>query len=198
MRWLVVRDWASAREVEIHRGDGDEVVLIGKPRAFREQLARAGDEASAVVDRAARLVAEQVRVNIAHAERARAFDDEAAADFPFAEGEVAGARVEDDVHRLRREIAAGTARDPGVLADFKSEPHAADIDHEIADGDFLTVVRSAENIADLQRPWLEPARFVMDAIAGEVALADERDEFSIDRQSGSVEDRVVVEDRQAE
>src|SRR6185503_16427683 len=90
-------------------------------------------QAAAVVDGAAGLVAEQVGVNVADAEGARAFDDEAFAHLALAEGEVARRGVEQQVDALPRQHRARARAHPGVLADLEADADAADVEDEVAE-----------------------------------------------------------------
>ena len=108
---------------------------VGEREAPRrgQQLAAGRDQRAAVVDDAARLVAEQVGVDVADAERARALEHEPLPHVELAEGEVARARVQDDVDAAERQLRARALRDPGVLADLEADPDAAAVEQQIAD-----------------------------------------------------------------
>ncbi len=103
---------------------------------------------------------------------ARAFGDEAFADFRFAEGEMAGAGIEDDIDGAGGEPGAGTTGDPCVFADFKADADAADVEDEIADGERISCAWM-EEIGNAGRPGFEPSGFVVDAIAGKVLFGGE-------------------------
>ncbi len=55
-----------------------------------------------------------------------------------------------------------------------------------------------DRVADLLRPGLEPARFVVQAIAAKEPLGDEAGDPPIDGQTGTVEQGVAVHQRQPE
>ena len=168
-----------------------------RPRAT--QLAVGRDQAAAVVDDAAGLVAEQVRVEVGDAERARALDDEALAHRELAEREVARRGIAQDVDAAQREIGARPVGDPRVLADLEADPDIADVEQQVADriAPDRAVGRGALEHVDLAgRPRLEPARLVVDAVAGEELLADEADDRAVDEQRRGVVQRLLVIDRQ--
>lgn len=157
-----------------------------------------GDEASAVEDGAAGFVSEEVGVDVGDAEGAGALDDEVLADFLFAEGEVGGGGVEDDVDAVAGEVAAGAVRDPGVFADFEGNADALDIEDEVADGDVLAVFAELVVNDDASGPGVEPAGFVVEAVAGEVLFGDESGNLSIDEEGDGVVDGIFDPDGEAD
>src|SRR5690606_26606587 len=128
-------------------------------------------------------------VDIGDAEGTRALDDEALADRLLAEGEVTGAGVEDHIDPLERQIAAGAMRDPGVLADLEAQLDAAAVEVKVAQGH--VDAGDLDVGAQPLRPRLEPARLVVNAVAGEVLLGDDAGEATVDGEGGAVVDGLV-------
>src|SRR5690606_29044086 len=143
------------------------------------------DERVPVVDRPPRLVAHEVRVDVGDPEGAGPFEHEAAANLVLAEGEVARARVEDDVHRVERQGAAGALDDPGVLTDLEADSDRSAVEAEIAEG--VALPRDGQLRALSAGPWLEPARLVVEPVPRQRLLGDEPLQAAISDQA----DRVV-------
>jgi len=175
---------------------GESDFLERKARAFGHDLAGGGDEAPSVVDGATSFVAEEVGVNVDGAESAGAFNHELLADFLFAEGEVAGAGVKDDIDSAAREVAAGAVGDPGVFADLEANADAAYFENGIADGE--EVVAKFVFDDDAFGPGVEPSGFVVEAITREVFLGDEADDIAIDEDGDGIVDGVLDPDREAD
>ena len=158
-------------------------------------------ETAAVVDHAAGFVAEEVRVQVRAAERARAFDDEALAHRELAEREVARRRIAQDVDAAQREVDARAVRDPRVLANLEADANVAELEHEVADrelADRAVVGGALEHVDLARRPRLEPARLVVNAVAGEELLGDEADDHAVGEQRGGVVQRLLVIDAAAD
>ena len=115
------------RGEELHVGEGEAP-------SFGQAAPPGSDQGAAVEDHPAGLVAEQVGVDVAHPEGPRALDDEPAADLVLAEGEVTGARVQQDVDAPGRQPAARAPGDPGVLADLEAHGDAAAGEVEVPEG----------------------------------------------------------------
>src|SRR5690606_37391883 len=107
-------------------------------------------------------------------EAARGAEDDLLAHLVLAEGEVAGARVADEVDALGRQLDAGAVGHPGVLADLRADPQAADLEDLVAQRVGAAVVLPLDELAG--GPALEPPRLVVDAVAAQVPLADEADD----------------------
>jgi hypothetical protein len=175
--------------------------LEREPAATPDQLAARGDQATTVVDDAPRLVAQEIRVEVRDAERARALDHEPLPHGELAEREVARRRVEQDVGAAQRQVGARAVRDPGVLADLEADPHVTDVEHEIADrppSDRPVGGGALEHVDLTARPRLEPARLVVDAVAGEELLRGEPDDLAVGEQRRGVVQRLLVIERQAD
>ena len=129
-------------------------------------------------------------------ERPRALDHQPLANVELAEGEVAGAGVEDDVDSLRRHAAAGPARHPGVLANLEADLDATAVEDQVADR--ILLAAKLDRVADLLGPGLEPAGLVVQAVAAEEPLGHEARNPPIDRQAGTVEQGVAMQERQAQ
>lgn len=154
-----------------------------------------GDEASSVEDDAAGFVPEEVGVDVGDAEGAGALDDELLADFLFAEGEVGGGRVKDNVDPAAGKVASGAVGDPGVFADFEPNADALDVKDEVADGGDFALEVFGDN--DAFWPGFEPARFVVEAISGEVLFCDEAGYLSVYEEGDGVVDGVFNPDGEA-
>ena len=167
-----------------------------QPRPGGQQRAARGDQGPAVVDDPAGLVAQQVGIDIADVERPGALDHQPLADVELAEGEVACAGIEDDVYPLRRHASAGPAGHPGVLAYLEADLNAAAVEDQVADR--ILLAAKLDRVADLLRPGLEPAGLVVQAVAAEEPLGHKARDPPIDRQAGTVEQGVAMQERQAQ
>ena len=166
-----------------HRGR-EQPIGKRKPRTAGEHLAVRGDERAAVVDRAAGFVAKEVCVGVADAKRARAFQHEAFANLLFGEGEMAGTGVDQDIGSALREASTGAVGDPGIATDLEADPHAAAIEEQVADWIFVPADFDASH--DAGGPAAEPARLVVNAVAGQVLLGDETEQLAVAGESGGV------------
>jgi hypothetical protein len=106
---------------------------------------------------------------------------------------MARAGVQDHVDRLARQLRAGTLRRPGVFADLEADPHAGEIEDQIADR-VLHAAHAGPRPAP-GRPRLEPARLVVDAVAGERPLRDEAEDLRRRDEAAHVVDTAVVRQR---
>ena len=187
----------AARAVDVDDGRRQQPIGKREPRAADQHLAAGGDERAAVVDRAARFVAEQIGVGVAHAKRPRAFQHEPLANLLLGEREMAGAGVEQDVGPALGEPGAGAVGDPGVAADFEADPHAAAVEQQIADR--ILACPPISMLADCAgRPAAEPARLVVDAVARQVLLGHEAQQPAVAGHGRRVVDGALEEHRQAE
>ncbi len=182
--------------VDVDDGGRQIHILKPKPRAFGQQLATRGDQCFAVIDDPPGLVADQVGVDIRRPERPRGVADDLLAHAVFAERKMAGTRVEDNIDALRRQLWTRAARDPGVLADLKADPHTIDLEQLIAQQVRLAVVAPFDMLA--RRPRLEPSRFVMNAIARQKPLGDQTQDFPVGQHRRRIEQAPTVHDRQAD
>jgi len=119
----------------------------------------------------------------------------------LAEGEVAGRGVEDDVGAMRREPGPRTLGHPGVLADLEAEADAvlrlrSEREEQIAKRHLDPADPCRGRAAFM--PGLEPARLVVDAIAGEMLLGHASQHPSIGDHRYAIEQRAVVQARQTE
>ncbi len=185
---------AGCRDIDNRTSDVPRRERQSRPHG--QQRTARGDQGTAIVDEPARLVAQQVGVDIADVERPRALDHEPLADVDFAEGEVARTWIEDDVDSLRRHASAGSARHPGVLADLEADLHATAIEYQVADR--ILLAAKVDRVADLLGPGLEPARLVVQTVAAEEPLGNEARDPPIDRQAGTVEQGITMQERQAQ
>ena len=163
----------------------------GEPRPGGQQRARRGDQRAAVVDRPARLVAQQVGVDVAHAERPRAFEHEPLADLELAEGEVAGAGIEDHVDAVRATCRRRAGRPPRRPRRSRSRSCTPPQSKTRSPMRVLAGRRSSIVSRTPARPGLEPARLVVQAVAGQELLGDEARDPAVDRQAGAVEQGVA-------
>ncbi len=162
--------------------------------AFGRDFPGGGDESAAIVDGASGLVTEEVGVDVGGSEGAGALDDELFTDFLLAEGEVAGGGVEDDIDSAAGEEAAGAVGNPGVFTDFEADADAVDFEDGVSDGEGVVAEAVFDN--DAVGPGVEPAGFVVEAIAGEVFLGDEASDFTVDEDGDGVVDGIFDPDRE--
>ena len=146
---------------------------------------------SAVVDDSARFVAEQIRVDIADAERPRAFEDKAMADLRLTECEMARAGIENHVDAAEGQLRTGPIGDPGVLANLEADLHAADVEVNIAER--VRFVTGCQISPAADRPGLEPARLIVDAVAGEKPLGGKTENPTVSHQRRRVVKRAMVQ-----
>ena len=137
-----------------------------------------GDEPSTIKDSSTRFVAEKVCVDVGDTEGAGALDDEMFANLLFAEGEVRGGGVKDEVDAIDCERASGAIGDPSVFTDFKGDADAIDIKDQITDEDVLSIKVFGSD--DALGPRVEPAWFVVETVSGKVLLRDKTCDFSVD------------------
>ena len=102
------------------------------------------------------------------------------------EREVTSTGIENQIHPSTSQAGPGTIRDPGVLADFKSETDATDIENQIADRQRNPTAFYFFNTAF--RPRLEPARFVVQSIPGEILLRDKSGHITINNKGYRIVD----------
>ena len=143
-------------------------VAEGEPRPRGEHLAAAGDERTAVEDRAARFVAEQVGEGELTPNVREPSSTNRSRIFLLAERKMARGGIEQNVGAAGGEARTGAIGDPGVAADFDADPHAAAVEEQVADRVLAAVDFDAADGA--RRPAAEPARLVVNAVAGEVLL----------------------------
>src|SRR6185436_8338772 len=98
---------------------------------------------------------------------------------------MAGARIENQIGALAGELVARPVRDPSVFADFVTQPHAAEIEDEIAERTALSADVSLD--ADTFGPGFEPAGLIMNAFAGQVLLADKAEDPGVGDKAGRIE-----------
>lgn len=184
-------------EFHINGGGGDAALFESEARTFGNEASTTGDHGIAVVDGATGFIADEVGVDVTDPKSARAFEDKTFADFGFAEGEVTGAGIEDEVGSVGGQQNAGTLGDPGVFANFETDADATDIEQQIADGDGFAFGGDV-NVSLLHRPGFEPAGFVVESIASQMAFGDEAEEPAVHGQCHAVENRVLMEHGEAE
>ena len=162
-----------AGQIDIDHRRRQVHIVKRKPRPRRQQHSGRSDHRPAVVNRPPGFVAQEVRIDVAHAERPRAFQDEPPANVHLAEREMAGTGVENHIHARQRQLAAGAVGDPGIFADFKPDLHVA------AGSVDQVVVHIAQRIGPAVPsqlglhaggPGPEPAGFVVDAVTRQKPL----------------------------
>ena len=161
---------AHARRVHINDGCCQQAVAKAEPRPRRQKFSRRGDERAAIVNRPTRFIAEQIRVNVAHAKCPRAFEHEAFSHFQFSEREVTRARIQNQIDTVQRQRRARPVRHPGILANLKSNANAANVEMQVSDGKCLAAGRN-KLVAHACRPRFEPTRFIMNSVAGQKPLS---------------------------
>ena len=164
--------------------------MEGESGAYSQESPCGGDKGSAVVDCSSSFVAKEIGRHVADAESAGSFDDESFADFEFAEGEVAGAGVEDDVDPGEGHIATGPLRDPGIFTDFQPDGNVSALEGQITDGVLLAA--DFDVIRDAEGPGLEPAGFIVEAFAGEETFGDETEDFAISGEARGIEQAALM------
>ena len=145
-----------------------------------------------IVNDAARLVSQQIRVNIERAKRPRALGDEAPADRALAKGKVTRAGIENHIHCARGEAGTRPVRHPGVLADFKADADAGQIENQISDRQ-AAAAGTGEVIPYTRGPRLEPAWLVVNAVPRKIALRRESENPAIGDECADIEERPLME-----
>ena len=161
----------AARAVDVDHGGREDPIGEREAGAAGEHFAAGGDECAAVKNGSTRFVAEQIGISVTHAKCSRALEHEAFANLLLGEREVAGAGIEQHIGATPGELSTCAVGDPGVAADFETDPHTAAIEEQVAEQDFFAANIDATH--DAGRPTAEPARLVVDAVASEVLFADE-------------------------
>ena len=127
-------------------------------------------------------------------EGTRSFEDESLARRMFAEGEMAGAGVEDQIDGVSRQVGSRARCDPRVATDFEADTKPGQFEDEVPDRHIDAGKRRARNHAG--RPGREPSRFVMDTLPGQILFADQSRHSTIDDQCRSVIETASVPQRQ--
>jgi len=109
---------------------------------------------------------------------------------------VARRRIQDHVDPAGRQARTGAVRHPGVFTDLESDPHAATVESEVADRQGRAVDR--EPIDPAPRPGPKPARLIVNALAGEVLLADDAGQPAVGQERNGIVDGVLEPHRQAD
>ena len=169
---------------------------VRKSRSRREQLPRRGNHRVAIVDRAARLVPDQIGIDVGHVERARAFRHEPLPDFVLSKREVARAGIENQIDAAPRERSARSIRDPRVFANLKADADVAHVEHQIADRVLAPV--PVQFGPDTFRPRFEPTRLIVNPFPRQILLSNEPDDSPIDDQTRGIEQAAIVQDGQSE
>ena len=102
---------------------------------------------------------------------------------------MAGARVEDDVGTALGKPCARAISHPSVAADFHADLYAATVEQQIADRIGVAVDGHLSDVA--RGPRCEPTWLVMNAIAGQMLLADEAEQSAIAAKGHDVVKHVV-------
>ena len=158
--------------------------LERKSSALRYHLSGAGDEQIAIIDGASGFVADQIRIHVGDAQRARALEHETPPHLVLAEREMARTGIEDDVHRIEREFRPGSLSHPRVLADLEADLQSAAVEVDVSDRGLLTA--DADVGALSPRPRLEPPRFVVNAVPSKGSLGHESGEPAVHGQGAGV------------
>ena len=164
----------------------------GEPWSGREQLSGRRNQCATFIDRSARFVPQQVGRDVADAERSRAFDDEPFADFELAEGEVAGAGIENHVDSGEGHVSARAFGDPGVFADFHPDLHVATVESDVTDR--ILHIAYFDGVANAHGPGFEPTWFVVESLACQEPFGDEAEDFTVGGQAGGIEEAALVQE----
>jgi len=151
---------------------------------------------AATIDRPARLVTDEVRIDVACSECPRALEHEPAPNLLLTEGEMAGRRVEDQVDSAGRQGHARPVGGPGVFTDLEPDPHASELESEVSDRQ--VAVSLPDPAPTAAGPGPEPAGLVVNPVAGEVLLAHDPRQPAIRGDRHGVVHAVLVPDRQAD
>ena len=182
------------RGIDIHDGRRADLIGEGEPPARGGNPAAGGDDHPAVVDRAARLVAEQVGIHIGRPEGPRPLQHEPAADLVLAEGKMARRRVEDQVHAPRGQPRPGPVSRPGIFADLEADTDAATVESEVTERHAPPV--DGQQSTPPFRPRSKPSRLIVDALARKMLLAGDARQPAIRQHRGRVIDAVLKPHRQ--
>lgn len=169
-------------------------IMEKEPGTFGEEASPRGDHGPSVIDRTTRFVAHEVGVDVARSERPGIVQHEAFPHLLFPEGEMACAGVEDDVEAAPGQIDAWRIRDPGVLADFKSETDPAQVEKEVAQRNAPGFDPGRRSL----RPRFEPAWFIVETVPREVLFRGETGDSTVDQKGRRVVDPAPVKNGQAD
>jgi len=107
----------------------------------------------------------------------------------LAKGEVAGARIQDDVDPPSGKTDSRWIRHPSVLADLKSDPDSAKFKEQIPQWDAVWFDSGDSPLG----PRLEPTRLVVQAIPGQVLLRGQSRNGAVHEERRRVVDSAAVE-----
>ncbi len=109
---------------------------------------------------------------------------------------MARAGIEDDIDSLQGQGCARSGGDPGILANLEADPDIANLEKDVADG--VAAAQDFDCRPHLLGPGLEPARFVVNAVACQEPFGHKAQNPAIGRDTDNVEQGVLEHQRQAE
>ncbi|MNI66091.1 hypothetical protein D3C73_1216340 [compost metagenome] len=96
-----------------------------------DNFATRGNHTAAVIDRLASLTTAQIGVHIGCTKGARPLFHKLLAHLMFADSEMGGAWIDNDINPSFKQLAAWTGGYPGIFADFKANADTFEIEYHI-------------------------------------------------------------------
>ena len=195
--WLVttIPLTTGTRPLDIDHCRGELEVVKRETRADRQHLPVTGDHGITIIDGTPCLVSQQVGIDVTDLERPGSFQHETPPDLLLAKSKMAGTRIEDDIDPSLGKTRPCTIRNPGILANLKTQPDPVQVEDEVPDRVCFLSHLDGADIPSL--PGLEPAGLVVQAIPRQVLLGSKTQGLAIGDQTGSVEKSPGVPGREA-